>query len=195
MGQGARANRDRAASRRGRPRRGPVLRSARSLEDRTCTPLPRPIPAPRGQVHLASRRDPGRDGRGTDARRQLLEAADCASTLACLRALGVRVEREGADVTIDGAASTRWRAPDGVARRENSGSTLRMLAGALAGRPFRTVLTGDESLRRRPVERVAAAAARDGRHGAHDRRAAADDDRGRPAARDRATSCPSPARR
>ena len=38
---------------------------------------------------------------------------------------------------------------------ENSGSTLRMLAGVLAGRPFRSVLTGDESLRRRPVERVA----------------------------------------
>ena len=38
---------------------------------------------------------------------------------------------------------------------ENSGSTIRMLAGALAGRPFRSVMTGDESLRRRPVERVA----------------------------------------
>jgi 3-phosphoshikimate 1-carboxyvinyltransferase len=46
--------------------------------------------------------------------------------------------------------------PAAVLDCENSGSTIRMLAGALAGRPFRSVLTGDESLRRRPVERVAA---------------------------------------
>ena len=81
-------------------------------------------------------------------------AADCASTLACLRALGVTVERDGAEVTITGGLDS-WREPAGVLDAENSGSTIRMLAGALAGRPFRTVLTGDESLRRRPVERVA----------------------------------------
>jgi 3-phosphoshikimate 1-carboxyvinyltransferase len=67
----------------------------------------------------------------------------------------VAVERDGAEVTITGWLAT-WRPPDGVLDAENSGSTIRMLAGALAGRPFRTVLTGDESLRRRPVERVAA---------------------------------------
>ena len=49
----------------------PVLASA-SLEDRACTPLPRSVHASWGQVHLASRRHPGRDGRGPDADRQLL---------------------------------------------------------------------------------------------------------------------------
>jgi 3-phosphoshikimate 1-carboxyvinyltransferase len=81
-------------------------------------------------------------------------AADCASTLSCLRGLGVAIERDGSDVTITGGLAG-WRQPAGVLDAENSGSTIRMLAGALAGRPFRSVLTGDESLRRRPVERVA----------------------------------------
>ncbi|MFN8094779.1 MAG: 3-phosphoshikimate 1-carboxyvinyltransferase [Vicinamibacteria bacterium] len=84
------------------------------------------------------------------------QAADCASTLACLRALGVGVERDGARVSIEGGGLAAWHAPAAVLDCENSGSTIRMLAGALAGRPFRSVLTGDESLRRRPVERVAA---------------------------------------
>ena len=49
-----------------------------------------------------------------------------------------------------------WRAPASVLDAGNSGSTIRMLAGPLAGRPFRATLTGDESLSRRPLERVAA---------------------------------------
>jgi 3-phosphoshikimate 1-carboxyvinyltransferase len=83
-------------------------------------------------------------------------AADCASTLDCIERLGVDVERKGTAVTIRGAGPEALRAADGDLDAGNSGSTLRMLAGVLAGRPFRSVLTGDESLRRRPVERVAA---------------------------------------
>ena len=82
-------------------------------------------------------------------------AADNASTLACLEALGVAVRRDGARVEVEGHGYERWQAPSGVLDCGNSGSTLRMLAGILAGRPFRSVLTGDASLRRRPVERVA----------------------------------------
>jgi 3-phosphoshikimate 1-carboxyvinyltransferase len=81
-------------------------------------------------------------------------AADCASTLSCLRGLGVAITRQADTVSIDGSLDS-WRAPAAVLDAENSGSTIRMLAGALAGRPFRSVVTGDESLRRRPVERVA----------------------------------------
>ena len=83
-------------------------------------------------------------------------AADCASTLECLRALGVSFRRDGPEVTVEGHGPDSWRAPEGALDAGNSGTTLRLLAGALAGRPFRTVLTGDDSLRRRPVERVAA---------------------------------------
>jgi 3-phosphoshikimate 1-carboxyvinyltransferase len=83
-------------------------------------------------------------------------AADCASTLGCLVALGVGVHRDGGAVTIDGHGPEAWTAPAGPLDCGNSGSTLRILAGALAGRPFRSTLTGDASLCRRPVERVAA---------------------------------------
>jgi 3-phosphoshikimate 1-carboxyvinyltransferase len=83
------------------------------------------------------------------------EAADCASTLGCLRGLAVSVERDGARVTIGGGGLESWRAPASPLDAGNSGSTIRMLAGPLAGRPFRTTLIGDESLSRRPLERVA----------------------------------------
>lgn len=82
-------------------------------------------------------------------------AADCASTLHCLRALGVSVTREGDRVTIASDGVDGWREPAEALDAGNSGSTLRMLSGVLAGCPFRSVITGDESLRRRPVERVA----------------------------------------
>ena len=88
--------------------------------------------------------------------RNFASAADCASTLGCLRALGVEIERDGALVAVQGRGSEAWRAPIAPLDAGNSGSTLRMLAGALAGRPFRSVVTGDASLCRRPVERVAA---------------------------------------
>jgi 3-phosphoshikimate 1-carboxyvinyltransferase len=87
--------------------------------------------------------------------RNFSSAADCASTLACLRGLGVAIRQEGRELVIAGGLAA-WRAPDAVLDAGNSGSTIRMLAGALAGRPFRTTLTGDASLRRRPLERVAA---------------------------------------
>jgi 3-phosphoshikimate 1-carboxyvinyltransferase len=82
--------------------------------------------------------------------------ADCASTLSCLQALGVEIERQGGDVRVEGRGPDAWKAPAQPLDCGNSGSTLRMMAGALAGRPFTSTLTGDDSLRRRPVERVAA---------------------------------------
>jgi 3-phosphoshikimate 1-carboxyvinyltransferase len=88
--------------------------------------------------------------------RNYSSAADCESTLRCLRALGVTLHRDGYLVTVEGRGPEAWAAPSDVLDAGNSGTTLRLLAGPLAGRPFRSVLTGDESLRRRPVERVAA---------------------------------------
>ena len=82
--------------------------------------------------------------------------ADCASTLSCLRALGVAVQHEGTSVRIHGRGFSGLHTAPGPLDAGNSGSTLRMLAGVLAGRPFESVLTGDASLRKRPVERVAA---------------------------------------
>lgn len=82
-------------------------------------------------------------------------AADCAATLRCLSLLGVEVSRDGPDVRVRGEGPEAWRDAPGPLPAGNSGSTLRMLSGALAGRPFRTTLTGDVSLCRRPMERVA----------------------------------------
>ena len=82
-------------------------------------------------------------------------AADCASTLACLRGLGVAIRQDGEELVIEGGLDA-WRAPASVLDAGNSGSTIRMLAGALAGRRFTTTVTGDASLQRRPLERVAA---------------------------------------
>ena len=82
-------------------------------------------------------------------------AGDCRSTLACLEALGVGVTLDDA-VSIAGRGPGGLHAPAAPLDAGNSGSTLRMLAGVLAGRPFRSVLDGDASLRGRPVERVAA---------------------------------------
>jgi 3-phosphoshikimate 1-carboxyvinyltransferase len=82
-------------------------------------------------------------------------AGDCDSTLRCLALLGVEAARDGAAVNIRGTGAAGLAAPPGPLPAGNSGSTLRMLAGVLAGRPFPATITGDASLCRRPVERVA----------------------------------------
>ena len=82
-------------------------------------------------------------------------ADDCAATLRCLEALGVVARRQGRTVEVVGRGPEGLRASASPLDAANSGSTLRMLAGVVAARPFRTVITGDASLRRRPVERVA----------------------------------------
>jgi 3-phosphoshikimate 1-carboxyvinyltransferase len=82
-------------------------------------------------------------------------AADCQSTLACLERLGVEIKigRER-DVQITGVGLGGLKAPKRALDAENSGSTMRMLAGVLAGQSFTSTLTGDASLRRRPMRRV-----------------------------------------
>jgi len=79
--------------------------------------------------------------------------ADCASTLHCLRGLGVEWERSGNVVTIQGRGP-KLRAPTSALDCGNSGSTMRMLSGILAGQDFSSELVGDASLSRRPMARV-----------------------------------------
>ncbi len=81
-------------------------------------------------------------------------SADCQSTLNCLKSLGVKIERKDNVVKIAGVGLDGLRAPTGPLDAGNSGSTIRMLSGILAGQPFRSVLLGDESLSRRPMKRV-----------------------------------------
>jgi 3-phosphoshikimate 1-carboxyvinyltransferase len=79
---------------------------------------------------------------------------DCATTLSFLRQLGVQVDKNGREVTIHGVGGTGFRAPDAPLDCGNSGTTMRLLAGILAGQDFVSTLTGDESLRSRPMQRI-----------------------------------------
>jgi 3-phosphoshikimate 1-carboxyvinyltransferase len=91
---------------------------------------------------------------GTSALRNFSAAVDCHSTLGCMSALGaeVKVEKELVRVTGRGprGLQSSWRALDAG----NSGTTMRLLAGILAGQEFSTKLTGDGSLQKRPMKRV-----------------------------------------
>ena len=84
--------------------------------------------------------------------RGLLRAEDVHSTWKAVERLGARVREEGAEVVV--TPPGRLGEPDDVIDCGNSGTSLRLLAGVLAGVPGLSVLTGDASLRRRPVRRV-----------------------------------------
>jgi 3-phosphoshikimate 1-carboxyvinyltransferase len=83
-------------------------------------------------------------------------SADCRSTLDCLRSLGVLIERSGSTVTVEGVGKRGLKRASNALDCGNSGTTMRLLAGILAGQPFTTVITGDESLRSRPMKRIIA---------------------------------------
>ena len=81
--------------------------------------------------------------------------ADCVSTLRCLRALGVKIETgDDGSIRLTGAGLQGLSEPDDLLDAGNSGTTMRLMAGLLAGQRFFSVLTGDASLRRRPMKRV-----------------------------------------
>lgn len=87
--------------------------------------------------------------------RGVLTALDARATAAAVRRLGAEVSplRTGAPVTIWGRG---WSSPEGALHCGNSGTTARLLLGALAGQPITARLTGDASLRRRPMRRITA---------------------------------------
>ncbi len=86
-----------------------------------------------------------------------LEGEDCLATLAAVANLGVTVTRPGpGEVVVEGAGLRGLRAPPGVLDMGNAGTAMRLFMGLLSAQPFDSVLVGDESLMRRPMERVAA---------------------------------------
>jgi 3-phosphoshikimate 1-carboxyvinyltransferase len=91
---------------------------------------------------------------GTSKIANYSEGADCQSTLECVRALGAGVENHDGSVHIEGRGLEGLRAPDAMLDAGNSGSTIRMLSGILAAQPFVSRIGGDESLSRRPMERI-----------------------------------------
>jgi len=91
---------------------------------------------------------------GTSELRHFSAAADCHSTLVCMSALGAEVKTEKDTVRVTGRGlaglKSSWRALDAG----NSGTTMRLLSGILAGQTFSSKLTGDGSLQKRPMKRV-----------------------------------------
>ncbi|MBA2493859.1 MAG: 3-phosphoshikimate 1-carboxyvinyltransferase [Acidobacteria bacterium] len=81
-------------------------------------------------------------------------SADCASTLDCLENLGVGIKRENTTIFIKGVGKTGFSKPKKELDCGNSGTTMRLLAGVLAGQNFDSVLVGDESLSKRPMKRI-----------------------------------------
>lgn len=93
--------------------------------------------------------------RGESRISNLPASADILSTIDCLRALGVAVSVKHRTAFVRGVGLRGFRAPAGPLDCGNSGTTMRLLCGMLAGQPFRATLTGDASLVRRPMDRVA----------------------------------------
>jgi 3-phosphoshikimate 1-carboxyvinyltransferase len=91
---------------------------------------------------------------GTSRLKHFSTSEDCAATLRCLADLGVSIHREGDEILVEGAGLHALRAAAAPLDCANSGTTMRLLAGILAGQDFSSTLTGDASLRSRPMNRI-----------------------------------------
>ena len=92
---------------------------------------------------------------GVSEIRNYSSSADCLSTIECMRKLGVEIEITPERVRVVGKGLDGLHAPKRALDAGNSGSTIRMLSGVLAGQNFTSTVTGDKSLQRRPMRRVA----------------------------------------
>ena len=93
---------------------------------------------------------------GTGRITGVLDSADVRSTAEALRGLGAEIPELAADFAVTGRGLHGLRAPSRPLDCGNSGTTTRLLAGVVAAHPFTTEFTGDESLSRRPMRRIAA---------------------------------------
>ena len=92
---------------------------------------------------------------GTSEIRNYSSSADCLSTIECMRKLGIQIDLTKDFVRVAGKGLDGLKAPKRALDAGNSGSTIRMLSGVLAGQNFTSTITGDKSLQRRPMRRVA----------------------------------------
>ena len=92
--------------------------------------------------------------KGSSRVKNFLQAEDTWTTCRCLQSLGLSIQPQDNDLLIDSPGIDQLKEPAVVLDCGNSGTTMRLLAGLLAGRPFTAVLSGDESLNKRPMQRV-----------------------------------------
>ena len=83
-----------------------------------------------------------------------LRGADCLSTISCFRQLGISIEGTADKIIVHGKGLHGLRAPVSTLDTGNSGTTMRLISGILAGQNFTSVLTGDSSIQRRPMRRI-----------------------------------------
>ena len=83
-----------------------------------------------------------------------LTGADCLSTISCFSQMGIEIRRSGSHVVIHGKGLHGLSAPTDTLDAGNSGTTVRLMSGILAGQPFRSVITGDASIQKRPMKRI-----------------------------------------
>ncbi len=91
---------------------------------------------------------------GTTLVTNFLQGADCLSTIDCFSRMGIAIENTPGQILIHGKGLHGLRKPDGILDAGNSGTTTRLISGILAAQPFETTLTGDASIRRRPMRRI-----------------------------------------
>ncbi|MBN1871446.1 MAG: 3-phosphoshikimate 1-carboxyvinyltransferase, partial [Candidatus Omnitrophica bacterium] len=96
----------------------------------------------------------GSIARGKSVIKNFLNAEDCLATVDAFKNMGVRILTKGANLIVEGVGLGGLRPPSKPLYVGNSGTTMRLLLGILAGQPFRAVLTGDDSLSKRPMKRV-----------------------------------------
>ena len=92
--------------------------------------------------------------RGDTEITHFLEGADCLSTIDCFRRLGISIEADPERILVHGKGLHGLSAPDSVLDCGNSGTTVRLLSGILAGQTFSSRITGDASIRKRPMGRI-----------------------------------------
>ncbi|MDR3091136.1 MAG: 3-phosphoshikimate 1-carboxyvinyltransferase [Clostridiales bacterium] len=110
------------------------------------------IPADKSISHRAVML--GAIAKGDTRIKNFLTGEDCVSTVNCLRAMGVSAELNGAEATVRGRGLRGLRAPSAPLDAGNSGTAMRLILGILAGQGFTSRVIGDESLSRRPMNRV-----------------------------------------
>ncbi|MBM7613732.1 3-phosphoshikimate 1-carboxyvinyltransferase [Alkaliphilus hydrothermalis] len=84
-----------------------------------------------------------------------LRGEDCLSTIECFRGLGVQITDNGDEIIVEGKGINGLQEPKDILNAGNSGTTMRLMSGILAGQDFLSIMTGDDSLRSRPMARIA----------------------------------------
>lgn len=96
----------------------------------------------------------GSIAKGTTEIRHFLQGADCLSTISCFQKMGISIEINGDTVTVKGNGLHGLKKPETILDCGNSGTTTRLISGILAAQDFDVTLTGDESIKKRPMKRI-----------------------------------------